>query len=342
MKNRLKFIDISRGIAIILIVYSHTISYSPLLRSSLKFIKGFHIALFFVLSGYTFSIRNKEFFEFTKQKFYRIILPYLFWAFTFLVPYFILGQQIGDILQKNSNYNFVSLIYNIMYGVGAGGALKQNTSLWFLPALFSMEVIYYFIIKITDKYPNCRFFFTIMIFILGYLFTNYLNYNLPFGFNTVIAFGIFFYIGYLTKDYDVFSTRGYIIKMLLLFIFGCICVTFNSQVGAVDYKYGNYFLFFGSGLFLSILTIMVSNYIENNYTLEYIGKNTMGILIFHKLIIILFQTKITFFSYYLKKGCFASQVITSLFVTTISIIISLYISKWIRYLFPTLIGEEKK
>ena len=117
---------------------------------------------------------------------------------------------------------------------------------------------------------------------------------------------------------------------------------FNDIVGYIDYIYGNYLLMFMSGLSISLLIIIISYRIKTSKVLEYIGKNTMTILIFHKLIIVLFQSKLGKISEMLLTSNFLIEILIAIAIAIISILFSLIIGKYIRKFAPILIGENKK
>ena len=122
--------------------------YSQHICALVKFVYSFHVVLFFILSGYLFKIKeNEKFTTFVKNKFIRLIVPYFIWAFLFLIPYMILGSNVANTLNKNVSFDFKKSIFGIFYGIGTDNLLKQNSPLWFLPALFIMYVIYYYVIK---------------------------------------------------------------------------------------------------------------------------------------------------------------------------------------------------
>ena len=92
---------------------------------------------------------NTSFKNFAKKKFLRIMVPYFIWAVLFLIPYYILGRNTGEELGTSQSFDLLLMLKNIVYANGNNAALKQNSSLWFLPALFIIEIGYYFIIKFT-------------------------------------------------------------------------------------------------------------------------------------------------------------------------------------------------
>lgn len=345
MKKRLNFVDISRGLAMIFIVLGHTLVHSEHCNIIFKLLYSFHVVLFFVVSGYTFKIKNdKSFIEFIKNKFIRIMIPYFIWGFLFLIPYMILGGNVGNTLGTTSSFNLKTQIINVIYGNGNMSALKQNSSLWFLPALFTMEVIYYFIIDFINKNEKYKIFILLPLLLITYVSTNFLNILLPWGINTALNVGIFFYIGYLLNEYKIFEKDSKWLKpyiLILVLLIGLISCFFNKDtVSCIDYKYGNVTLALLSGLCLSISTIYIAFIINKNKILEYIGKNTMGILIFHKLVILIIQTKLGIISQLLIKSNIIIELLLSIFAVFISIICSLMANNILKRICPIVIGEK--
>lgn len=334
MEKRINFIDIARGFAIIFIVCGHTITYSSHCDLIYKILCGFHVVLFFILSGYTFKINeNKTFFKFVKKKFKRIMIPYFIWATLFLIPFFIFGQEVSSNLGAKANFELGNQLFNVLYGNGNNQALKQNTALWFLPALFSMEIIYYWIIKLIRKKSNLvKTLILIPLLIIGFLTYLYLKFILPWGLNTALVLGAFFYIGYLFKEFKIYTQEKlfkiyYIVPLLLI---GIVAALLNDKISAVNYRYGYLSLLLISGICLSTVVIYISFLINKNRILEYIGKNTMDILIFHKLFILVCQTKLGPISELMKNSNILIEMIMGILVITLSIIFSLIIAIALR------------
>lgn len=334
MDKRVEFIDIARGFAIIFIVCGHTITYSSHCDLIYKILCGFHVVLFFILSGYTFKIKEDEtFLKFVEKKFKRIMIPYFIWAILFLIPFFIFGEKVSNTLGAKANFELGNQLFNVLYGNGNSQALKQNTALWFLPALFSMEFIYYWIIRLIRKKSNLvKILMIIPLLLIAFIANSYLKFVFPWGINTVLVLGIFFYIGYLFKDFKMFSKEKlfniyYIVPLLLI---GIVAALLNDKVSAVNYRYGNLSLALISGLCLSIVIIYISFLINKNSVLEYIEKNTMDILIFHKLFILVCQTKLGIISELMKDSNILIEMLICILVIILSIIFSLIMAMILR------------
>lgn len=341
MVKRIRYIDICRAIAIIIIALGHTFVHSEHCGMIFKFLYSFNVALFFILSGYTFKVKD-NFFKFIKNKFIRIMIPYFIWATLFAIPFLLLGKSVSSSLNIKSNFDILTIKKNILYGNGINAALKQNTALWFLPALFSMECIYYFIIKLFNNKHNIAKF--IVLIIIGYISTKLLKIYLPWGVNTVINIGAStFFLGYLLKEYNIldkiFSNWKY---MLLILILGIVCYAFDKgNISYVDYKYANYFLTIVVGACFSIVILYISYLINENEALEYIGKNTMGILIFHKLPILVVQTKLGVISNLLIDSNLLVELAISFLTVALSIFVSLIINYILKKICPITIGEKR-
>jgi len=341
MKKRLNYIDIAKCIAITCIVLSHTVGYSTHLVPLRNFLYSFHVALFFMISGYLFKT-DKEYLDFVKNKFIRIMIPYFIWGLLFLIPYMIFSTGIKSSLNINAISDIKELILNTLYGNGNNFHLKQNSALWFLPALFTMEVIYYFIIRFSNKHSKYDLITFITILLINIITSTKLKFILPWGLNTTLNISIFFYIGYLLNKYKILDKIKPIFIPLLILI-GVIGFIFNTQkITYMNYGYGIIYYALLSGIFLSISILIISKLINKNNILEYIGKNTMSILIFHKIVLLIFQSKLGFISKKLINSNILIELLISIVCVIISIILSLIIAAIIRKFIPQLIGEKKE
>lgn len=341
--KRLKYIDIARGIAMFVIVVSHALSVSTHGFFIYRFLFFFNVPLFFILSGMTFKIKSEEkFWEFLKKKFLRIMLPYLVWALVFLIPYFIFGAEVKTELGAKGSLDVWEMIRNVFYGNGTNDALKQNGPLWFLPALFTTEVLYYFVIKMINKISQVSQRRVVEILVgaglvlIGFLFDWLVkDFYLPWGLNSALTIGVFFYVGYLMKEFKVFENKklmtnsGLTVLSLGLGILAAVFLPAENIVWA-DYKYGNYLLCLVAGISFSVLIIQIARLIRENRMIEFVGKNTMNILIFHKIFIVVFQTKLGGFSEMLKSSNLLLEVLLAILVSIVAVAVSILVGKILR------------
>lgn len=71
MKKRIEWVDIFKGIAILLVVIGH--SNSPING----YIYSFHMAAFLFISGFLCSYKNKDILEYSLKKIYTLIIPFV-------------------------------------------------------------------------------------------------------------------------------------------------------------------------------------------------------------------------------------------------------------------------
>lgn len=341
--KRLQFVDIARALAIIFIVYGHTIVHNNNVYSFYKLLYSFHIVLFFIISGYIYN-KSNDTFKFIKKKFLSLMVPYFIFSLLFLIPYFIFVDDVNTIINTQGKTNITSLLIEIIYGVGYSVSLKQNTSLWFLPALFSTEIIYK-LLSNTKFYNHCQDYFKIIILLCVSFISTKIPLILPWGINSALTLLIFFEIGILLKKYQILDKikNNYYLKILLfiMVIVSIFIYQLNITVSCVDYQYGNYLIFLIVSLSLSIFVMFMSYKISKSNLLELIGKNTLSILILHKLFILFFQTKIGFTNYALNSANSVICLLVGTIVSIITIILSMIIGFIIKKYFPYLYGMKR-
>ena len=146
MKNRIDWIDISKGILIILVVLGHS-QISTLLKI---LINSFHMPAFFILSGITFK-SSINFNKFVKKKFFSLIMPYLIFSFIM-----ILYQLTKAFLFSGYKFDIISGLVSIVLPI-SGRVATSVYGLWFLPCLFLTEILAYFIFKSKEKIILCQY-----------------------------------------------------------------------------------------------------------------------------------------------------------------------------------------
>lgn len=342
--KRIYWIDLAKIIAMIFVMLAHTIAYSQHLEFLYKYINSFHIPLFFLISGLTFNINHyNQYKSFLKKKIKTLIVPYIFWAVIFLIPYILLGNVVSNSLQIGEQNNSAKQIIGIIYGNGHDDYLKQNTPLWFLPCLFVTENIFYFIEKIKC---NKKYYITMLVAaILGGLDYYLSPIILPWGIDIAIVMLVFFSMGKIIFNHIKENEKVKTNKKIYQLIFAVICIIigiliqiFNSNVACVNKNFGNYFIFMISALFSVIGYILLIRKLPYSRIMQYAGQRTLAILIFHKIPVLLFQTKLGFFTELLKNSNAIIEFVMSILVIIISLMFSLLIEKAIVKLCPPLLG----
>ncbi|MCR5023965.1 MAG: acyltransferase [Lachnospiraceae bacterium] len=175
--ERIHYIDFAKGIGIILVILGH-ISYIS--DSTRIFVVSFHMPLFFILSGILIHLRketDRPLKDIAKNKFRRMMIPYFLYStvgiLIYIIYYLLTGRDGGfptvlsDIVQTLTLYG-----YSVM---------------WFLPAIFSAELLLIAIIRKFRTLP--KILAIVMILTVASMILNkYLeSANTLYGFNTVFS-----------------------------------------------------------------------------------------------------------------------------------------------------------
>lgn len=122
-KERIDWIDIAKGIGIILVVMGHLAAEDQDLK---RFIYCFHMPLFFFISGIVFNIKNIKFKKFFIKKFKSVYLPYaVFLSADYLVGFVLAIKKYGlsVSLIKDITVSFIKNITGTNVPSGGGGTL---------------------------------------------------------------------------------------------------------------------------------------------------------------------------------------------------------------------------
>ena len=141
--KRLDWIDIAKGIAIILVIVGHTVPNPSPLRHA---IFSFHMPVFFILAGYTF--RPKPWRELLSDSVSRLLVPYVVLALAWQVPTFLMsGAPLtsGTLVAGLKTLVFASGVDVPGLGVTAVGMA------WFLAALFTSRLLFNVLVRLFDR-----------------------------------------------------------------------------------------------------------------------------------------------------------------------------------------------
>lgn len=188
--NRRTDIDVLRGIAIFLVIFGH-ITHISVLRT---YIWGFHIPLFFFVSGYLFnSSKYASSIDFIKAKIKSLVIPYVFF-YLFTFAYWVIIER----HTRGADLTIQSQLIGMFYGTYDLRYMYFNGALWFLPTLFSMELLYWTIVK-TIKNNYLVFVIMLSLSVLGMLFREKIGW-LPWGLCPAIIGGVFLCFGNLCNS----------------------------------------------------------------------------------------------------------------------------------------------
>jgi fucose 4-O-acetylase-like acetyltransferase len=284
-KKRIHWIDITRGIAIILVIYGHLFSTDQ----QRYLIYAFHMPLFFFISGMVFKpIMTKSLLFITFKFFKQLLIPY--YIFAVLTYLFALISQTADFSLGGMGYQ----LFGILYGSGSDGMLGYNVVLWFLPCLFITKLLFGVITRSVSHTGK-------LLLILGVsgfcgsllsLFAPWLK--LPFGFEIALSALPFFGIGYLFRIHEnllaTFMKYKLPIAAAALTVLVIVAnADFSLSGHQIDMRINQLDVtpLFYLGAFSGIIGwTAVSQLIAKNTLLEYIGKHSLVIFAWHNILLI--------------------------------------------------------
>ena len=289
MPKRIEYIDIARGIGILLVVMGHNdfAAISPFMH---KFIYSFHMPLFFFLSGY-FLNHALPFWTFVKKRFNSLLKPYLFTIF--MIYFFSISFE---------KMSFATAITRITKSLYATGAYIDWVQLWFLPHLFVVSLYAYLFYKVIGR-VNSRWIRWLILLLTLFAATLYLKafypfpfsllgkeyrlFGLPLSLDLVLLSGFFFILGSETRHLD---TDGLFSNPIFALFTGAALVLMNIFLAPmIDLNTRMYDSFVVSTLeamagILFILALSRQIDLQTSWPatlFQYLGKITLIILILH-------------------------------------------------------------
>lgn len=274
---RQRWIDILRGIGILMVVLGH--SGPPFF----KIIYGFHIPLFFLISGYLLSDKKLKmsFISYMKMLMKAYLRPY------FLLCGINLIFQSVILYKKREFYLGIigKYIIGILYSRGSSEWLPNCSPLWFMTALFVSLSLYYWINK-CGKYTVL---YVLIAGIMSYVLDILNVSKLPWNVDTAMMGIVFIYIGRNLKMINEIKCESNLsswIFILLLLIVGRQCIIMNP-IGAVSFdnnQYGNLIMMIFGALSICIALFLFCYTYRNKMKnllwrfVEYLGRHTIFIM----------------------------------------------------------------
>ena len=284
---RIKWIDIAKGIGLYLVILGHLVKYgSPVFN----WIFSFHMPLFFLVSGITFSYSGNYFFS-IKKTLKNLVIPY------FAIVIF--GIIISLLVPTWAPLSLKRSLLEVFYYVQPESL--HVGQIWFLFALAMVQIIFISIREI--KIKNIKVEFVVIILIsIGALFLKYFETkfhlpNLPFKLDTVFMAILFFYIGFIIKEKNLAERLNHVgnkylrafiiaIALLLNIYFGPIL---NSTINMAANNYNHAIFFFISSFSGIFAILLLSTLIKENKYIEFYGKNSLSIFSIHSVFLYLFS-----------------------------------------------------
>lgn len=284
--NRIEYIDLAKGMCIMLVVIFHIYSYYKISMPADYFFRAFRMPLYFFLSGVFFKTYG-SFGNFLKKKTNKLLIPFVFFYLTLSVFISIfLYKYFGIVLEKAKNFDILPALTEFITRENF-----PNSPIWFLLCLFEVNLLFFYCHHIADKYNNNSIRVLVALSMgIGAcgLLLSLLKVNLPMFIDSSMTSLPFFMMGYVTSRYTSILKPNKLDNYWGYFIIACFAFVFVFA-GPASYKTNSfsliaYFTMYPCG-FLGTLGIMYCAKRLNRLPLvSYWGKYSIMILVTHRLV----------------------------------------------------------
>lgn len=254
-KGRIEYIDIFRGIGIMLMILGH-------IGMGEKYdfiIHAFNMPMFFVISGYFY--RKRTIFERVTKHIRTLIIPYFITG----IGYYLFWCVANQVMPQGRH------LFALISGMG-GGMPITGAIQWFLTALFLTDLVY----SIADKYiSNHSLLLIILICFSGIGITHsWYLFPSPWAFMPACAALIFYHFGrcihevkkkkFIEKIQIRYLEKSWQRKILfiVLFVGNIVLIHMNGYVNMRTSEYSNWILFYINGILASLLLLKLSKTLE--------------------------------------------------------------------------------
>lgn len=284
--KRVEWIDIAKGIGIMLVILGHTIAlkYSSIIYT-------FHMPLFFMLSG-LFAKHYSSFGQALNKRVNTILIPWMkLYAISFII--------VLMIPEWRSQLNVSECLMELYT---ANTNLIQNSSLWYLVCFFFVTLIFHFL---PSKHISKKKLYVLVIIGIALLYIKPLlnilpipEHRLPFKIDTAFVSLAFFAFGYYAKDV-IFVAVSYAkpIYIIALFFIWFAAAYLNGWTNLNSFDFGRIKVLFypiaGCGILITLWVAYMIASEKRLYKLSrllmFYGKNSLLIFGFQSLLIRLYH-----------------------------------------------------
>jgi acyltransferase len=270
--ERYDFVDIAKGIGIILVVWSH-MSTTAELADFFKwggYMTTFYMPLFFILSGLFYRPSNM------KKRLKQLLVPYIVF---YVLAY--LDYMVKCILkQENIEWN------NFLVPFLGGTIGYRNSPIWFLLSLSQVSVLAAIFVKYMNKIVALPF--SLLLAFAASYSKLYFS-HIPYYMDVSLVCFPFFLIGYYYREEILHRLNA--VSVCILVVLSAILYILSPEFTNVSQNYlpQGYVLFFMVSVMASLGIIGFCKYIHGKVSLllQFFGKNSLIILCSHMMFITL-------------------------------------------------------
>ena len=273
--KRLNFLDIAKGIAILLMIVGHV--------TSTGFVKdtifSFHMPLFIIISGFLY--KEKSFKIEIKNLVIKLLIP------TMIILIFVYAikniEYLGISKTIVESLKMITIGYSKEYNIDYD--CYHTGVLWFIYLIIVIKLLFLINKKISKENEYVLAMLVLIETFAGVLIGMY-GYFLPWSIDVGLACILFYYIGYILKKYLIFEKICKDKMFLLILVIAWIYGIFNNSIEIAIRNYSGGLFSYLSAIAGSIVILKVSLFIESKFKfltsiLSWCGRNSLFILFGH-------------------------------------------------------------
>lgn len=215
MNTRIRYIDLAKGLTMLLVLVGHIDTIEPVKH----LIYSFHMPLFFLLSGYFMKLEGDIQVE-IKKSFRSLIVPYIVVALFIRIYQVILNAYINAPVVDLQDILSVPLV---MWRIG--DTVVSAGAIWFLVALFGGKI--YLLWALKQRYPYAIVAFGAFV---SLMITSVTHIVVPCCIQHMLTCAPFLLIGSYLRKYKIFDKKIDTITLLALAI-PILCYATSIKMG---------------------------------------------------------------------------------------------------------------
>ena len=289
-KVHYQYLDLARGIGILLVMISHAHGLSG-------YLINYYIPIFFIISGFTYHSGN-SYGQNIKKKAKRLLIPYFIYSAMLVFVYILMGRSMQE-----TKFSLLGVLYSrfCLYDMSTHSSnvflfTVANGAMWYLTAFFVTSLVFYAVadFALTNKKNNVIVLTILTVFTMALAELPIL---LPWSIDIAGVGTIFMLVGKMLADSNVYEKKAKAWMVLGTFGLYMVLSYLNPGINMSVREYGIYQrwsvpIFIVIGITGSMLCIWFAQLIQNTTIgkmIGYIGENTIILLAFHILGLEIFE-----------------------------------------------------
>ena len=314
--ERLSWLDVLKGIGIILVAIGHIYSN----RTVFNWLYSFHMPLFFLAAGWVY--KEKPIITDIKRRIQTIVVPYFSFGLLILLYWQVIERRFRD-----SDMSFMNALFGLFSGCYDN--LDFNVHLWFLPCFFVTVVLFNILVNMGGRKITY-----IVSALMSSVYVVLPMPELPWGFNRVFKYIGFYAVGVIlagreTRIVDRKIRIGTVAVALIILNF--FLSLHNLTTG---------FMWFVTAFIGVAAMILISQFVNENRILQYFGRISLMVLCIHGPVYRI-VVKIVSVPLHMGTDAVRENVLLAMIVVVATMLICSVVYEVVVRIVPWMVGKKR-